>query len=125
MVACEADCPHRGTSDLRSQRVQDVLGDIRIIEIANDAVSVVSTVSDTAIIIDGWANWKICGVERIERNHISRIESVVPCLSRRRGESDWPQLVANGPDRKGRANGYKRLHLQRSPIVAQYVIGHN
>jgi hypothetical protein len=43
-------------SRLHSQCVEDVLGDIGVIEIANDAVTVVRAVSDLSIILDGWVH---------------------------------------------------------------------
>src|SRR5262249_2047124 len=55
------------------QCVQDVLGDVRIIEVANDAVPIVSAIENSSEVLDRGTDREVLRVERIKSNHVLRI----------------------------------------------------
>ena len=98
-----------------------MFGDVWIIQITHNPVPVIGCVQDLSVVFDGGVNRKICAVERIECHDISRVKGVVPTLGLCR-KSDWPEAIANGPDRKRRADCHESPHIQCASVGAQHVI---
>jgi hypothetical protein len=57
-----------------------VLGNIYVIQIAHDPMTVIRRVQDLCVILDGGVNRKIRSIKRIERDDVSWVKGVVPKL---------------------------------------------
>src|SRR5262249_28300952 len=85
-------------------------------------MSVVGTIQDPPVVLNDRINWEVCGIERIERNDIFGIISIVPAGHRGFGEPNRPKPIPNGPYRERRPYSYIRSNLQWARISAQNIV---